>query len=313
MTASTTDTFDLVGIREDLTNAIHNIDPVDTPFYSNAPKTKASNVLHEWQTDNLDTPGDNAVEQGADAVLAPESPTTRLGNYSRILTKTAVIAGTVEATKRAGRGREMAYAMNKKAKSIKRDVETALVGLNQAKVAPSTGVPGKNASYQAWVATNTNIAGDGADPTGDGSNARTDGTQRAFQESQLLDVIQQIYLSGGNASIISCGAFNKQVLSQFSGNATATYHENPDKKVINAVDVYVSDFGTFSVVANRFQRQRDVLVYDPKMWKVAYLRPYKTLPLARTGDAEKRQLLVELTLEACNQASSGIVADLTTS
>lgn len=312
MTASTTDTFDLEGIREDLIDVIYNIDPTNTPFFSNAPVVDATNVNHEWQTDSLSSAADNAAIQGADATLAPSSPTTRLGNYTRISTKTATVAGTVEATDRAGRAREMAYQMNKRAKELKRDNEIALVGLNQAKVAPTASLAGKNASYQSWVATNSNFDEvNGADPTGDGTDSRGDGiADRQFDETMLSDVIGQIFESGGNPDIIMAGTYNKQKISQFTGNATSTFHENPDMTVVNAVDVYKSDFGTFAVVANRFQRARDVLVYQRDMWKVAYLRPFTQFELARTGDAENRQLLVEFTLEACNEASSGIIADL---
>ena len=46
---------------------------------------------------------------------------------------------------------------------------------------------------------------------------------------------------------------------------------------------------------------------------VAFLRDFSMHELAKTGDSEKRQLLVEATLESRNEAASGMVADLTTS
>jgi hypothetical protein len=49
------------------------------------------------------------------------------------------------------------------------------------------------------------------------------------------------------------------------------------------------------------------------MWEVAYLRPFGVQDLAKTGDAEKKQLLVEYTLVAKNEAANGKIADLTTS
>jgi len=40
-------TFSAIGNREDLSNTIFNIDPVETPFMGNIGKNKAEAVLHE--------------------------------------------------------------------------------------------------------------------------------------------------------------------------------------------------------------------------------------------------------------------------
>ena len=50
---NTFDTYDAVGIREDLSNVIYSVTPDDTPLYTACKKTKATNTLHEWQTDTL--------------------------------------------------------------------------------------------------------------------------------------------------------------------------------------------------------------------------------------------------------------------
>ena len=42
---NTFDTYDSVGIREDLADVIYNVDPSETPFYSKSAKTKAKNTL----------------------------------------------------------------------------------------------------------------------------------------------------------------------------------------------------------------------------------------------------------------------------
>ena len=310
MSTVSTDTYDQVGIREDLTNLISNISPTNTPFLSNAPTGKAKSTLHEWQTDSLASVADNKAVEGADATFAPAAATVRLNNQTQIGTKTVITSGTLESTDRAGRAKEMAYQINKRSKELKRDMEHALVGLSNAKAAGSNSVARELASYQSWAATNRNAAG--AAPTGDGTDIPTDATQRAFTEAFLENVIDQIFTEGGDADIIMAGTFNKRAISGFSGNATTTFHENADKTVINAVDVYVSDFGTLAVVPNRFLRARDVLVYQKDMWEVTTLRPFQLNDIAKTGDAMKKQLLVEYTLTAKNEKSSGIVADLTT-
>lgn len=78
---------------------------------------------------------------------------------------------------------------------------------------------------------------------------------------------------------------------------------------------YESDFGKLKVLANRFQRSRDVWVFQMDMWAVAYVNGRRMVSevIAPTGDASKRMILSEYTLEARNEKSGGLVADLTTS
>jgi hypothetical protein len=127
-------------------------------------------------------------------------------------------------------------------------------------------------------------------------------------------VLQAAWTSGGKPDTISVGGFNKQVFSTFTGRSTPQ-EDAKSKKIVASVDVYESDFGTLKVVANRFQRGRDALVLQMDMWAVAYLpgRKMVSIPLAKTGDSERRQMLSEYTLVARNEKSSGGVFDLTAS
>ena len=147
-----------------------------------------------------------------------------------------------------------------------------------------------------------------------GTGTRTDGTQRAFTEANLKTVLQNIWTSGGKPDVIMTGAFNKQVFSTFTGRATQIEPTAP-KKIIAAVDTYESDFGVLKVVPNRFMRSRDVLILQMEMWAIAYLngRRMISLPLAKTGDSDRRMMLSEYTLVARNEKSSGGVFDNTTS
>jgi hypothetical protein len=51
-------------------------------------------------------------------------------------------------------------------------------------------------------------------------------------------------------------------------------------------------------------------VLDPEYASIAYLRPFATNELAKTGDSEKTQLIVEYTLEVKNEKAHAIIADL---
>jgi len=313
MATTSTDTYDQVGIREDLINSIYNVDPTEVPFLSMAPKVKASNTLHEWQTDTFAAASDNKAVEGADATFTPAAATVRLTNYTQIAQKTAQISKTLEATDRAGRDKEMNYQMLKRGIEIKRDMETTLVGTNKAKAAGNATTARDIASILSWITTNTSIGGSGANPTGDGTDARTDGTQRAFTEGLLETVIDACWNAGGKPDTVMVGSFNKRAMNAFVGRSTSTDHPAESRSIISAMDVYVSDYGNLKVVPNRFSRARDALVYQRSMWAVAFLRNMSPNEIAPTGDSDKKQIVTEYTLEARNEKSSGLVADLTTS
>ena len=308
---NTFDTYDSVGEREDLSDVIYSISPTDTPFLSSAAKTKATAVLHEWQTDALAAAStSNAVIEGDEATLDAVTPTTRLSNSSQIMDKTVVITGTQEAVDKAGRASEIAYQIAKKAKELKRDMEATITG-NQAEVTGDASTARKLGSLGAWVASN-DVFGAGGASGSVGNTARTDGTQRAFTEAQLKSVIKSVWNAGGDPSMIMVGPFNKQKLSGFTGNSTR-FDAGADATLYTSVDVYASDFGQLQVVPNRFSRDRDAYVLDMNYWGIAFLRDFTMHELSKTGDSEKRQLLVEATLESRNEGASGLVADLTTS
>ena len=313
--AQPTDTFssyDAVGNREDLANIIYDISPTDTPFMNGIAKNTATATFHEWQTDSLAAASaTNAVIEGDDATTDASTATARLGNYTQISDKVPRVTGTQRATDSAGRADEFAYQIMKRGKELKRDVESSLLA-NNARVAGNDTTAREAAGVESWLATNTSRAGDGADPTGDGTNAATDGTQRAFTETQLKEVLRECWDAGGNPDMIMVGAFNKQQLSSFSGNATRTI-ESGEKKLVNAIDVYVGDYGDLAVVPNRFMRSRSALVLEMDMWAMSVLRDFQEFDLAKTGDTDRKQLLIEYTLESRNEAASGIIADLTTS
>ncbi len=310
---NTYQTFTTKGIREDLSNIIYNISPSDTPMMSAVGREKATNTLHEWQTDALAAASrTNKVSEGDEVSFPTLSPTVRLNNHTQISTKAAIVSGTNLAVTSAGRNNEMAYQISKSAKELKRDMESVLTH-NQAKSAgAAVNTARALGSIDSWITTNVNKAADGANPTGDGSDARTNGTQRAFNEAQLKEVVRKCYDEGGEPSMIMTGAFNKQVLSGFTGGSTR-FDPAENKRLVASVDVYESDFSTLQVVPNRLQQQRSVYVLQPDMFAVAFLRDFQLADLSKTGDAEKKFMLAEYTLVSKNEKASGAIFDVTTS
>lgn len=304
-------TFVAIGNREDLTNRIFMISPTDTPFQSAIDREPVTNTLHEWQTDTLATVSTaNARIQGDTKSGAALTATTRASNRTQISDKTISITGTQLAMNPAGRENEMVMQTMKAGLEIRRDMEASLTQ-NQGVTAGTTNTAPKARSYCAWITSNDSRGASGSDGSSTGA-AATSGTQRAFTEALLKTVLQLCYTSGGNPDTISANVINRQKISGFGGNMTR-FGTAESRELIATVGLYVSDFGNHKVVCNRFQRERDVLVYESGKWALGFLRPFVTTDLAKTGDAETKNVLAEWTLVARNQASSGIVADCTTS
>ena len=304
-----------VGAREDLQDVIYSISPTDTPFMNSVGQGKASNTLHEWQTDALAAVNvSNAAIEGADASTATLSATTRLNNQCQILQKTVSVSRTLEAMDKAGRKSEQAYQLAKASKEIKRDLEAILLS-NQIKDAGSAAEARTLGGIQTWINTNGDFASAGTAGSL-GSTARVDGTvdgaERTFTESTLKTVIKEVYESGGDPSILMVTPAHKQTVSSFAGIAAQRYMAPGDQPttIIGAADVYMSDFGTISVVPNRFMIAGNsaddiALVLDPEYLEVAYFRNFSTNDLAVAGDqAAKQQLVTECTLAVLNEGAS---------
>jgi hypothetical protein len=304
--------YTAIGLREDLTDVIYDISPTETPLLNTLARTKATAVFHEWQTDSLAAATTaNAAVEGADASSATLAPTTRLGNYTQIVQKTIQVSGTLDTVNKAGRKSEKAYQLAKASSELKRDIETILAS-NQARSAGNSSTARKLGSLLSWLKTNTSEGVDGVDPATIGESVRTDGTLRTFTETLLKDVIRGVFESGGTPKILLVGPAIKQKVSTFAGIAEQRYMAPADAPttIIGAADVYLSDFGSVSVVPDRFLRSRDAFVLDPEYAAVAYLRPFATNELAKTGDSEKTQILAELTLEVRNEAAHGLITDI---
>jgi len=313
--SGTFDSYDAVGIREDLSDIITNISPEETPFYTKCRKTTARNTLVEWQTDSLRSSAANAHLEGDETSFDAVTATVRLNNATQIFKNAVVIADTDEGLDKAGRASEIAYTTLKIAKEQKLDIEKALFDSN-AKV-NTNGSARELAGVPAWLTSNTDFgANEGADPTGDGTDTRTDETTtlRAFDQDRFDTVMQSIWENGGNPDTVYLSAFQMNKALAFSGNNNQRSNvQAGDERVIKSLAVYVTPWGTVEFLPSRENRSRDVLIIQDDMWEVATLRPTKNIELAKTGDATKRQVVTELTLCAKNEAANGGVFDCTTS
>ena len=315
---NTFDSYDAVGIKEDLSDIITNVSPEETPFYTKCRKTSASNTLVEWQTDALRSSTTNAHVEGDDTAADAATATSRLNNRTQIFKNAVTVPDTDEGLDKAGRAQEIAYQTLKIAKEQKLDIEKALFA-NNAKVAGNSTTARELAGAPSWLITNVDfVTGgtpSGANPTGDGTDARTDdGTPTAFSQTKFDTVMQSIWENGGNPDTVYLSAFQMNVALGFTGNNNQrSAVQAGDERVVKSLAVYVTPWGTVEFMPSRENRSQDVFIMQDDMWEVAVLRPTKNIELAKTGDATKRQVVTELTLCAKNEAANGIIADNTTS
>jgi hypothetical protein len=310
--SNTFDSYDSVGIREDLKDVIYNISPEETPLYSKSSKTSAKNTLVEWQTDSLRASAANAHVEGDATAGEARGATTRLGNYTQIFKNAVVVPDTDEGLDKAGRAKEVAYQTLKIAKEQKLDIELALFA-NNARAAGNSTTARELAGAGAWLTTNTDFGATGANPTGDGTDARTDGTQELFTQDRFDGVMQSIWEEGGKPDTVYLSAFQMNKALGFTGNNNQrSAVQAGDERVIKSLAVYVTPWGTVEFMPSRENRSRDVFIMQDNMWEVAVLRPTKNVALAKTGDNTTRQVVTELTLCAKNEKANGGSFDNTT-
>lgn len=325
--ANTYETYDAVGNREELADKIYQITPEETPFLSLIGRKPVASVHPEWQIDTLGSVDlTNNQPEGNDWTYDAVSPTTRVGNYTQISDKKLIISRTQDKTSKAGRKSELAREVAKKGVELRIDMESICLS-NQASLA-GTGNGATNrklGGFRAWLASNDSIGSGGASGGFNSStsvvDAATNGTQRAFTKAILDAVILSTYNAGGMAKTLMLSPYAKTVFSTFmsDSNVAPQRYETPSKgqtTIVAAADMYLSDFGSISVVPNRQMARagatvaRNAFLVDPRMVSLGVFDDIQIQKPAKTGDAEKRVLNVEYTLLVNNEAAHGVAADI---
>lgn len=295
--ASAIKTYDAVGNREDLTNAVVMISPEKTPLWSGSSKVTVKGRYHEWQTDALASAGANAQIEGADYSFAIPTTRTRVGNYTQIFTKTLEVSGTQMAVDVAGVENEFSYQMEKRMKEMATDIEKALITGTGNSGASGTARELKGAL--AWVSTSVE--------TGSGT-----GTE-ALTEDMFNDLLQSVYDAGADPDCAYVNSFQKRQISSFATSNTRNLEMGAEGRLRNYVSVYESDFGVIEIKLDQFMDTDKVLVTDSSMFKVGILRGVSTEQVAKVADSRRGALVGELTAEVGNEKGLGKITQLTTS
>ena len=300
----TTDTYDLVGIAEDVEDVIFNISPTETPFLTMVKRKKVSNTLHQWQTDSLAAAAANRSIEGDDSTYATATPTVMLANYTQIAKKTVMVSGTADAVRKYGRKEQFAYEIAKRGKELKRDIEFALIQ-NQVSSAGGSATARSSAGIEVMI-TNRVLGTGNTTGTTPGFaagvwGAVTDGTSTTMTESDLVSALELAWQDGGDPSVVMVNSTLKRKIATFGGASkfSGVQVQGPrtaQSVVIGGVDLYISDFGEHKIMLNRYQRTGTLLALDPEYVSVGFLRPIKFEERAKTGDATRGELLTEFCL-----------------
>ena len=305
-------------VREDLADFIARQDPESTPIISSAGKAKAMQTAHEWTRDSLRAPNaDNAAIDGDDATNSAKTPPQRVGNYCQIFQDTVQVSGRAEVVDKAGMKSALAYNKAKMYKELMRDMEKMVVSSNVA-VLGSGAAAAKAAGLGALIFTNANHGVGGstvAHTSGFATAAPTAGTGRALTDTIYKATLQTTYTNAGKVPKAAYfSPAHKVVASGFTGIAQNRFEVKGTNQgaIIGAADVYVSDFGAVTHVPH-YMMAGSTNVYGLELdeIKIAYLRPFQSTPLAKTGDSIREQVLVDATLRVEAEKACFKIADLT--
>jgi len=296
-------TYPDVARRESLLDVMNMLEPTDTQLLSGLKQDTAANTLHEWTIDTLETVGDNAQAEGADAPADASNDPTRPQNVTQIFAKTAKVTGSENADnlKRVS-GKRMSRELVKKMKALKNDIEYALVrGTIASGVASNSAASARRLKgVKQWITSVTS-----------NYNSTT------LTETILNDSFQQVWNNGAEVDAIYTSMTGKRRISGFTGPTGMQRTTSlEDRRLTNAIDVYSSDtaklvklfphrhvsvLGDYATTASV---SYDVLALDEEYWATAWYRRPFTQDLAITGDYTAKEIITEMTLESLQQAAS---------
>lgn len=305
--------YNTTGHPRDLMDIITMISPADTPFYTAIGNgKKATQTTHEWTTDALLDPADNAQVEGADVTTFEGTNVAELNNKTQILRKSINVSGTAQAVDQVGVTNQYNYQMANRMKEIKKDAERALIS-NKIDTAGNATTARTMRGLPAWIKTNVDLGATGAVATA-GAPAVA-GTLRALTKTMIAGIMQKTYTAGGDPTILMSAPAVRAKVTSVLKTLNIQDEDPAGKRVTDTVRVYESDFGELLVQSNRVQAivpysQSCLFILDKEYWKKSFMRNFSESKLAVTGDSMKGMIIGELTLESKAEQSSGMIADI---
>jgi hypothetical protein len=285
--------YDNKAIKEDLLNLIINVSPRENSLLYGLPQSSAMQPIHQWLNDTLGSVGANAKSEGADATFAARTNPTRDLNYCQILAKTIMVTGSDEVSAAAGYGSgRMAYEIEKALKEYANDAEFALM---RGTLVCGSGTTARSLKgIKAFAST-----------------LATSQSGISLSESILVDHLDNGWDNGVLFKECYVGKTLKKRINSFTSNSTL-FQDPTDKRLVNSVDVLETTNGPLKIFRHRYvtisgDTNSDLVTIAPEHLAVAYLRKPKIEDIAKTGDAEKKMLVGEMTLEVRTEKAVGLI------
>ncbi|MAJ12999.1 MAG: hypothetical protein CMD09_03215 [Flavobacteriales bacterium] len=314
--SNTTETYSSTLIRENLQNALVNINPADHIFMNAIGSRNITNTLFEWGKVTLASAGANRQIEGDDLSNTASTLPVRLSNYSQISSKVTQTSSTSSATQSNPDAIGHAMQLSLKLAELKRDMEKMLLD-NVAGSAGSSGNARSTAGLGAFIRSNVQAGGSATVPTLSGTTAgypnqaRGDGSDRTLVEDMIQNALKATWEAGSTATMVMCPAPQKVLISGFTGNSQKySVAMNNPKQLTNAIDIYVGDFGQVDIVPSRYMPAKTIYVIDPQHIKMAYLQETKQEPLAKTGLSERSMISCEYGLQVDAEEALAVIADV---
>ena len=296
-------TYSAIGNREDLTDLIAMVSPLEAPAYDRWGKVKATGRLHEWQTDELAAAAANAQIEGATFSGSTRAATTRYNNTCQVMIKMFSISDTQEIVDKAGRASEIAYQRTKAMKELKRDAEFAIfASANTVSVSGSTGNEATAPLMKSVDAWQVNVVGQTGQVALSGN-----GVTATLGEATFNSEIQRAWDNGAKINTVYTGGSLKRLISGWGTATNRPRDGGQGTRLVNVVDFYLSDFGELEVVLDRYVASSQMFLLDDSLWRVANLVPTREADIAKTGLAKNVMIWNQWTIEARNPTGNAML------
>lgn len=281
-------TYEQVGQKEMVDDIISMITPWDTPFQTTIGSERVYARMFEWQEDALRSVQANAQVEGFTASDATLTPTTMRDNYTQILEKTIKVSSTADVVETYGRARETSHQLTKAGRELRRDLEHAYIGLNQAKAAGTSSTARNMASAYQMIHADV-----------------TETVTGAIDDTKILNLAQKVYLAGGEFVYFMVTPSDSISVANLAYATGRHRNIRNETRLVNVIDLLVLPFGEARVLINRFQMAGQALLFDPQYWRMCTLRPWARETLAKTGDNTMIMVVGEYSLKSRNWKATG--------
>jgi hypothetical protein len=131
----------------------------------------------------------------------------------------------------------------------------------------------------------------------------------ALTEAAFNDAIQLAWGKGGIPEMAVVSGKNKRIISGFTVSATKM-RDQKDKKVVNVIDVYQSDFGEVTMLAHRQQVDSRIDIIEPQHFRMGFLMPFKREDLPKKGHKIEKVITGQCTLECRSKEAHSCITGI---